>query len=108
MSDESIPVSARDHVETWLAENQDRLGLSRLKLDRTELPAKILSAWFETLRYRIDITAWDHACCLDILVLEQTTDNLVFSEAGSCEDVAGLSNRLCLFSAWLSSHESGA
>ena len=100
-------MTARDHVETWLFENQDHLGLSQVKLDRAEVPAKKLSAWFETPKYLIDITVWDHAYCLDILVLEQTTDNLVFSKAGPCDDLAGLSKRLSAFSTWLSSHESG-
>jgi len=107
MLDEPSPLSARTYVSVWLAENQERLGLVRRKFESTESPAKVLSAWFETPRYLVDITVWDHAYCLDILVLEQATGSSVFSEGGSCESTSGLSVRLCSLATWLSAHAAG-
>ena len=102
------PSTARGFVSAWLATNHEHLGLKQLKLEVAESPAKALSAWYETSEYLVDIAVWDHAFCLDILVLEQSSKDLVFSEAGSCEDIVGLSTRLSSFSSWLTAHAAGA
>ena len=98
---------ARDYVSGWLALNHKRLGLKQIKLQRSELPAKTLSVWYEAPGYLIDICAWDHAYCLDILVIEQSSDSFVFSEAGSCGNTTGLLERLTSFSKWVSVHAAG-
>ena len=108
MIESSNPTSARSYVSAWLADNHGRLGLKQLKLETAELPAKTLSAWYETPGYLIDICVWDHAHCLDILVTEQSSDALVFSEAGPCGDTTGLLARLNSFSSWATSHAAGA
>lgn len=102
------PSSARGFVSAWLAANYKQLGLKQLKLEAADSPAKTLSAWYETSELLVDIAIWDHAFCLDILVFEQSSDDLVFSEAGSCEDTAGILARLNTFSSWLTAHTAGA
>jgi hypothetical protein len=99
-----LPEGARAYVLAWLVENQSRLGLHQLKIEAVEEPAATLSAWYKTPAYLLDVTVWDHAYCLDILVMEQASDKLVFSEAGSCENAQGLRVRLSRFAAWLCSH----
>jgi hypothetical protein len=97
----SESLSARDYVSAWLVENHARLGLELKRLARAESPAQILSAWLETPEFLIDVAAWDHAYCLDILILEKTSGNTVFSEAGSCETTNGLEVRMQSFASWL-------
>ncbi len=101
------PESARSFVSAWLAANCEQLGLRQLKLELADSPAKILSAWYETSDYLVDIAVWDHAFCLDILVMDQSSNNLVFSEAGSCESTAGLLARLNSFSTWFTTVRPG-
>lgn len=102
------PDNARNLVSDWLAENHEHLGLRQLKLELAESPAKALSAWYETPEYLVDIAVWDHAFCLDVLVMNQSSNTLVFSETGSCENATGLLDRLRSFSAWLTDNRSGA
>lgn len=96
--------SARNYVSEWLTANQKQLNLRQLKLEIVEKPAKKMSAQFETTAYLIDIAVWDNAFCLDILILEKSTNELCFSEAGSCLNNSGLLERLNAFSHWVSSH----
>jgi hypothetical protein len=99
---------ASDYVSDWLTLNHERLGLKQIKLERNELPAKTLSVWYEAPSYLIVISVWDHAHCLDILVIEESSDSFVFSEAGSCGSTTGLLERLTSFSNWTSVHTAGA
>ena len=102
------PDSARNFVSAWLADNHEQLGLRQLKLEFAESPAPTLSAWYEIHEYLVDVAVWEHAFCLDILVLDKSSNALVFSEAGSCEHAAGLLARLSSFSDWLTAHPAGA
>jgi hypothetical protein len=99
---------ARDYVSSWLALNENRLGFKEIKLERNELPAKTLAVWYEAPGYLIVICVWDHAYCLDILVIEESSGSFVFSEAGSCGGTTGLLERLTSFSNWASVHAAGA
>jgi hypothetical protein len=108
MIDVPNPTSARSYVSSWLGDNHERLGLRQIKSEITEVPAKTLIVWYETTDYLIDICVWDHAYCLDILVYDQSSAALVFSEAGPCESTSGLMTRLNSFSNWASSHAAGA
>jgi hypothetical protein len=101
MTTEPESLSARDYVSAWLVENHERLGLEMKRLARAESPAQILSGWFETPALLIDVTVWDHAYCLDILILEKASGNTVFSEGGSCETTSGLQVRLRSLASWL-------
>jgi hypothetical protein len=104
MIESSSQDCARDYVSGWLALNHERLGLKQIKLERNELPAKTLSVWYEAPDYLIVICVWDHAHCLDILVIEASSGSFVFSAAGSCGSTAGLLERLTSFSNWASVH----
>ena len=66
-------VPPRDHVTAWISIHQDTIGSAPIKFERRDEPARTLVVWFETRKYLIDISAWDHACWLDILVLNKTT-----------------------------------
>jgi len=96
-------ISTRDHVTAWLATSQHRIGSAPTKFERHETPAKTLGVRFSTPKYLIDICAWDHAFCLDIVVLSQNTGETEYCVAGSCEDISGLTRRLDDFLLWLES-----
>ena len=108
MTTTASPTTARSFVSAWLKENSEELRLRQLKFEFAESPAKTLSAWYEANGFLVDIAVWDHAFCLDILVMEQPSNELVFSEAGSCENAAGLLARLNSFANWLGARLAGA
>lgn len=86
------------HVINWISENIRRLGLQ--EMERTHLAGR-LAAQYETPRHLISIRVWDHAYCLDILVFDQSTCEQVFSEAGPCDSIHGLQQRLDIFVNWM-------
>ena len=95
----------RDHVAAWIANHQDVFGSAPIKFERREEPARTLVAWFETPKYLIDISAWDHACCLDILALNKATGGTDYIVCGDCDGAVGLTHRLDTFLHWLNVNE---
>jgi len=95
----------RDHVAAWISIHQDAIGSAPIKFERREKPARTLVVWFETPKYLIDISAWDHACCLDILVLNKETGGTDYIVCGECDGTAGLTQRLGAFLYWLNANE---
>lgn len=93
--------SATETVSAWFEANASALGLAQLKRDRSESPAVTLSAWYEAPGLLVDVTAWDHAWCLDVLAFDAASDQLLFSEAGACESAEEILGRLEMFAAWL-------
>jgi hypothetical protein len=75
--------------------------VEELKLERSEIHGAKMAAWYETTQFLVDISVWDHACCLDVQVLEESSDTIVFGEAGSWGNETGLAARLDSFKSWL-------
>jgi hypothetical protein len=92
--------TARTQAGAWLAANTGHLGWDHIATKVDETPAAILAASYRTTRYLIDITVWDHAFCLDILVLNATTGEQLYSVGGSCENADGVLARLREFETW--------
>lgn len=59
-------------------------------------------------KYLIDISAWDHAFCLDILVLlnDESTEEPVWSAVGACDTVEGFEARFAQLVRWLEEQKS--
>jgi hypothetical protein len=94
--------SAREFVTGWLENNNDLIGLTKLRLVSAESPVQKLSGWYETKDLLIDLSVWENACCLDIEVIDKESKQFVFSEQGPCGDIDGLSARLQQFSQCIS------
>jgi hypothetical protein len=94
--------SAREFVTGGLENNNDLLGLTKLRLVSAESPAQKLSGWYETKELLIDFFVWENGCCLDIEVIDKESKQFVFSEQGPCGDIGGLAARLQQFSQWIS------
>ena len=92
--------TARTQAGAWLAANSDRLGWNHIATKADETPAATLTVSYRTTRDLIDITVWDNAFCLDILVLNATTGEQLYSVGGSCENADGMLARLREFETW--------
>jgi len=97
-------VTPTDHVAAWLSDHQQRTGVVPARFQKSENPSQ-LNACYETPRYLIDITAWDHASCLDIIALNKATQKEDYVIVGQCADTACLTQRLECFWQWLTSHD---
>jgi hypothetical protein len=58
------------------------------------------SIQIETSKYLIDISAWNHASCLDIQILEIKTKNSTFPTTGECKTRSTFEKHLEYFLAW--------
>jgi hypothetical protein len=56
--------------------------------------------WLYGPKYLVDVAVWNHAFCLDVLVMDSSTNEMVFSEAGECATSRGVYERLERFWAW--------
>ena len=83
--------------------------LSQRNLERIDnLHTNALSAWYESPELLVDVMVWEHALCLDIIVLSKRTGTQLFSAGGSCESFAGLAARLRAFASWLADNRTVA
>jgi hypothetical protein len=62
--------------------------------------------WLYAPKHLVDVTVWDHAFCLDVLVMDSNTNEMVFSEAGECATSRGVCERLERFWTWYESQSS--
>lgn len=92
---------ASDHVAAWITTHRSEIGGTQISFAWREEYSRAFCAEFETHKYLINISAWDHACCLDILAVNKTTGHEDYISTGDCDGVAGLSGRLETFLHWL-------
>jgi len=60
----------------------------------------------ETENYLVELTAWNHASCLDIQILEMASEKSTFPTVGDCESKAVFENHLLSFMEWFNSEMS--
>jgi hypothetical protein len=96
---------ATDYVAKWIASHRDEIGGTDIRFIRQEKYGRTLCAEFETPKYLLQLCAWDHAHCLDILALEKENGGNAYIVAGECDGVTGLSERLETFLHWLNVNE---
>ena len=96
---DTIPCT--DHVASWVAQHTEIIGGVRTKFAKDTTYGPKFCAWFESASHVIDIGAWDWTDCLDIQILDFTSGEIVFSEAGECDGPDGITARLERFLARL-------
>lgn len=85
---------ARDFVEEWLRANERRIGVPPSEMKRIDEYCEQFHAWYETGTHLIDVACWNHASCLDVIVLSKETGEMILSEAGECTCDDALRGRL--------------
>jgi hypothetical protein len=106
--DTTIGTTARTEVAAWLSANSARLGWNHVETKLIDVPAATLAALYRTTRHFISITVWDHAFCMEILVLNASTGEQLHCDDGCHENSQYLLNRLAEFEAWLARAETAA
>ena len=99
------PQTPTDFVAAWITTHRNEIGGTQLKFAWREEHSRAFCAEFETMKYLIQFCAWDHACCLDIQVLNKVTGGDDYIVAGECNNVEGLLERLNTFLHWLNINE---
>jgi len=96
---------ATDFVAAWIASHRHEIGGTDLRFIRQEQHGRTLCAEFETVQHLLQVCAWDHAYCLDILALNKATGADAYIVAGECDGISGLTERLDGFLQWLNVNE---
>jgi hypothetical protein len=99
------PKKPTDYVAAWVTTHREAIGGEQRKFAWREEYSREFCAEFETEKYLIQLCAWDHACCLDIQVLNKATNKDEYSVAGDSNGVAGLLERLETFLHWINVNE---
>lgn len=99
------PTKATDYVADWVSAHRAKIGGTQLSLIRQEDHGRTFCIEFETGKYFLQIRAWDHAYCLDILALNKESGAEEYIVAGDCDGIPGLSARLEGFLQWLIPNE---
>jgi len=97
--------SPTDFVAEWVTAHLEALGGFDHKSRWCEEPSRKFCAQFDTPKYLLQLSAWDHACCLDILAVHKETGHADYCVEGGCEGHAGLAQRLDTFLLWLNANE---
>ena len=87
----------------FLASLESILQSRRVRFERAASIAK-LSAGYDVPGYRISVTAWDNASCLDIDVLETRSGGVRMLCAGATSGEADILARLDALESWARGH----
>jgi hypothetical protein len=102
----SLQIMDRTAIETcaeWINSHADALKARGVKIEPQGITNGKATFWLYGPRHLIDISVWDHAFCLDVLVMDSNTNEMVFSEAGACDTADGVRGRLKRFWSWYAS-----
>lgn len=86
---------------SWFNENKEYFVTSCRNVEFKDSGRGSACVNLETERYIISVCAWDHACCLDIQVMEVKSEESRFPHMGDCESIDEFKGYLKDFSAWL-------
>jgi hypothetical protein len=92
--------TAIEICRSWFAARRGELIARSIELEASDsVDGKAIFLLYAP-RHLIEVSVWDHACCLDVLAFYSSTEEMVFSEGGSCQTPAGVNDRLERFWAW--------
>lgn len=90
----------------WFNENKDYLLSSCSELEFKDSGRGSACVNLETETYIISVCAWDHACCLDIQVMEVKSEEISFPHMGDCPSIEEFKGHLKDFGNWLKEESS--
>ena len=92
--------AAIDTCAAWLDSLADQMRARAIEVEPQGEANGKAAFWLYGPRHLVDVTVWNHAFCLDVLVFDSKTNEMVFSEGGSCETSRGVLERLERFWSW--------
>lgn len=99
-----LDTNAVDICVSWFRSHELDLNNNDIKVEYRGEANGTASIWLHSPRHTIDVCVWNHAFCLDILIFENSKFDLIFSEAGSCENAPGIIQRIERVMKWYESH----
>ena len=97
--------TAIEVCSNWLDAHAKEMHARGIDLERKGEAEGKAAFWLYGSHHLVDICVWNHAFCLDVLAFESKTNEMVFSEAGSCETPQGVCDRLERFWSWYVSQQ---
>jgi|GEM_PF-3011694 len=92
---------AVDTLKTWYQTNQEQFEKQCISNEFKDSGHSSAAVLLETNNHLIDISAWNHASCLDIQILEIESEESRFLTIGDCETKLIFVKHLESFITWL-------
>jgi len=94
-------MNAISTVDSWLATHANAIAERGVEVHQESRTESLAGIWLYCSKHLVDISVWNHAYCLDILVLDADDGTQVFSRAGSCQTAEGVTQRLEELWSWV-------
>lgn len=91
----------------WFNENKDYFLSSCSELEFKDSGRGSACVNLGTETHIVSVCAWDHACCLDIQVMEVKSEETSFPHMGDCASIEEFNRLLKDFGAWFKRQSSG-
>lgn len=92
--------TAIETCTSWIDSLANEMHARGIEVERKGQEDGKAAFWLYGPRHLVDVSVWNHAFCLDVLAFDSNTNEMVFSEAGSCETSDGVLERLERFWSW--------
>jgi hypothetical protein len=90
---------------SWLHSHAGEMHARSIEVERKGEAEGKATFWLYCPQHLVDVSVWNHGSCLDVFAFESKTNEMVFSEAGSCEKSHGVHERLDRFWSWYVSQQ---
>ena len=87
----------------WFKENQSYFYSKEAEIEFKDSGRNSAFVRIETKAYLAELSAWDHASCLDIQIIEIDSDKTTFPHTGVCESKTVFQSHLHNFLLWFES-----
>lgn len=102
---DSNDVYAVAYLKTWFQEHQGLFSNRRMNPEFKDSGHGSAYVRLDSTRYMAEICVWDHASCLDVQILEKSTEESTFPHVGECKTKVDFEYELSKFLDWLKDGE---
>ena len=91
-------------LKSWFQKNEALFKNQDVASEYTDSGHGSASVRLESDRYIADLCSWNHASCLDIQIIDFSSEESIFPHVGECETKLEFENQLNKFIEWFN-HE---
>ncbi len=85
---------------SWFQDNKELFISCGAELEFKDTGRNSAYVRLETISHMMELCAWDHACCLDIQIVEIESEKSIFPHTGDCESINEFKEHLKTFIIW--------
>jgi hypothetical protein len=95
---------AVDTLRDWLNQNRSAFENYKTTFEFKDSGHGSANVQLDTGAYLVDVSAWNHASCLDIQILDIKTEESIFPHVGDCASKSEFERHLAELIVWYKSN----